>query len=278
MLLIDTHAHIYDPQFDPDRDAMLAQATGQQIGQIWMPNCDRETIPGMMALAEKHPNRCLPMMGLHPSYVKETVEAELAAVENHLNRNAFIAIGEIGLDFYWDMTFVDQQFIAFETQLRWAAQQHLPVSMHTRSGHGRNAFAEAADLIEKLRSGSPALTGPTGIFHCFVGTLDEANRAIDLGFKLGIGGVATFKNNKAGAPGLDNVLPHINLEHIVLETDSPYLAPMPHRGKRNEPAYLRLIAQRVADLKQISIDDVARHTTANARALLPGLYANLLPE
>ena len=273
MILIDTHAHIYDPQFDADRDKMLHQAETQQISQIWMPNCARETIPGMMALAEQYPDRCLPMMGLHPAYVNETVEAELGAVEDHLNRNAFMAVGEIGLDFYWDMTFVDQQFMAFETQLRWAAEQRLPVSMHTRSGHDRNAFAEAADLIEKL-----TLTGLTGIFHCFVGTLDEASRAIELGFKLGIGGVATYKNNRFGLPGLDKVLPHISLDHIVLETDSPYLAPMPHRGKRNEPAYLRLIARRVADLMQIGEDDVARHTTANALTLLPTLYANLLPE
>lgn len=272
MTLIDTHAHIYDTQFDEDRDAMLQQAEQQQISQIWMPNCARETVSGMMALADQYPGRCLPMMGLHPSYVSDTFEAELAAVEDALNRNAFMAVGEIGLDFYWDMTYVEQQFVVFETQLRWAAEQKLPVSMHTRSGHDRNAFAEAADVIEKL-----ALPGLTGIFHCFVGALDEANRAIGLGFKLGIGGVATFKNGRSGAPGLDKVLPHVGLEHLVLETDAPYLAPMPHRGKRNEPAYLRLIAQRVADLKQISPDDVARHTTANALSLLPALYSNLLP-
>ncbi|GAB3697539.1 TatD family hydrolase [Spirosoma flavus] len=267
MTFIDTHAHIYDSQFDDDRDGMLQQAEKQQISQIWMPNCARETAAGMMALAEQYPDRCLPMMGLHPSYVSDTFEEELAAVEDALNRNAFMAVGEIGLDFYWDMTFVKQQFVAFETQLRWAAAQNLPVSMHTRSGHERNAFAEAADLIEKL-----ALPGLTGIFHCFVGTLDEANRAIGMGFKLGIGGVATFKNG-----GLDKVLPYVDLEHLVLETDAPYLAPVPYRGKRNEPAYLQLIAQRVADLKQVHIDDVARHTTANAQSLLPALYANLLP-
>ncbi|GAB3550436.1 TatD family hydrolase [Spirosoma fluminis] len=268
MRLIDTHAHVYDPQFDEDRDAMLSRAEAHQISQIWMPNCARETVAGMMALAEQYPDRCLPMMGLHPAYVTETVAKELAAVEDALHRHAFLAVGEIGLDFYWDMTFVDQQFMAFETQLRWAGEQKLPVSMHTRSGHDRNAFAEAADLIEKL-----ALPGLTGIFHCFVGTLDEAERAIELGFKLGIGGVSTFKNG-----GLDKVLPSIGLEHLVLETDAPYLAPVPHRGKRNESAYLRLIAQRVADLKQISLDDVARHTTANALSLLPALYANLLPD
>ncbi|GAB2538087.1 TatD family hydrolase [Spirosoma aerophilum] len=267
MTLIDTHAHIYDEQFEQDRDKMLRQAEQEQISQIWMPNCARETIPGMMSLADQYPDRCLPMMGLHPAYVNDTVDEELIAVEDNLNRHAFMAVGEIGLDFYWDMTYVDQQFVAFETQLRWAAEQKLPVSMHTRSGHDRNAFMEAADLIEKL-----ALPGLTGIFHCFVGSLDEAKRAIDMGFKLGIGGVATFKNG-----GLDKVLPHISLEHLVLETDSPYLAPVPYRGKRNEPAYLQLIAQRVADLMHINRDDVARHTTANALSLLPVLYANLLP-
>jgi TatD DNase family protein len=266
-MFIDTHAHIYDDQFADDRDAMLDRATAQQVGQIWMPNCARETIDSMMALADQFPERCLPMMGLHPAYVNDTFEAELTTVEEYLNKNSFLAVGEIGLDFYWDMTYVDQQFVAFDTQLRWAAEQKLPVSMHTRSGNDRNAFAEAADLIEKL-----ALPGLTGIFHCFVGTLDEANRAIDLGFKLGIGGVGTFKNG-----GLDKVLPFVSLDHLVLETDSPYLAPVPYRGKRNEPAYLRQIAQRIGDLKQISVDDVARHTTANALSLLPALYANLLP-
>lgn len=266
-MFIDTHAHIYDDQFTDELNAMLERAESQQIGQIWMPNCARETIPGMMALAEQYPDRCLPMMGLHPAYVNDTVEDELAAVEDHLNRNAFMGVGEIGLDFYWDMTFVEQQFVAFETQLRWAAEQKLPVSMHTRSGHDRNAFKEAADVIEKL-----ALPGLTGIFHCFVGTLDEANRAIEMGFKLGIGGVSTFKNG-----GLDKVLPHISLDALVLETDAPYLAPVPYRGKRNEPSYIPLIAQRVADLKQISVDDIARHTTANALSLLPSLYDNLLP-
>lgn len=179
-----------------------------------------------------------------------------------------MAVGEIGLDFYWDMTYVSQQFMAFETQLQWAAQQRLPVSMHTRSGHDRNAFAEAADLIETL-----ALPNLTGIFHCFVGTLAEAERAIELGFKLGIGGVSTFKNG-----GLHTVLPHIDLAHLVLETDAPYLAPVPYRGKRNEPAYIQLIAQRVADLKQVSIEEVAHQTTANALALLPSLYTNVLPD
>ncbi len=277
MNLIDTHAHIYDDKFDADRmlngqpagtrDDMLARAWSLPVSQIWMPNCAAETIPGMMALAEQYPDRCLPMMGLHPTYVSETVEQELATVEAELNKRPFIAVGEIGLDFYWDLTHVDRQFEAFRTQLQWAAQQNLFVSLHTRSGHDRNAFAEAADVIEQL-----ALPNLTGIFHCFVGTLDEAHRAVDMGFKLGIGGVVTFKNG-----GLDQVLPHIGLEHLVLETDSPYLAPVPYRGKRNEPAYLPYIAQRIAELKGVTIEDVARHTTANALSLLPALYTNLLP-
>lgn len=268
MKLIDTHAHIYDTQFDADRAAMLEQAERKQISQIWMPNCAQETIASMMQLADQYPERCLPMMGLHPAYVTDTVAQELAVVEQQLNQHAFMAVGEIGLDFYWDMTYVSQQFMAFETQLQWAAQQRLPVSMHTRSGHDRNAFAEAADLIETL-----ALPNLTGIFHCFVGTLAEAERAIELGFKLGIGGVSTFKNG-----GLHTVLPHIDLAHLVLETDAPYLAPVPYRGKRNEPAYIQLIAQRVADLKQVSIEEVAHQTTANALALLPSLYTNVLPD
>nr|WP_293843014.1 TatD family hydrolase [uncultured Arsenicibacter sp.] len=278
MNLIDTHAHIYDEKFEADRmlngqpegtrDDMLARAWSLPVSQIWMPNCAQETIAGMMALADQYPERCLPMMGLHPTYVNETVEQELAVVEAELSKHPFIAVGEIGLDFYWDMTHVDRQFEAFRTQLQWAAQQNLFVSLHTRSGNDRNAFAEAADVIEQL-----ALPNLTGIFHCFVGTLDEARRAVDMGFKLGIGGVVTFKNG-----GLDQVLPHIGLEHLVLETDSPYLAPVPYRGKRNEPAYLQQIAQRIADLKGISIQDVARHTTANALSLLPALYTNLLPQ
>jgi TatD DNase family protein len=257
--MIDTHAHIYDLQFT-DKEAMLSSAEKQGVTQIWMPNCARETTDGMIELAEQFPDRCLPMMGLHPCYVCETVEDELAAVESWLNRYPFIAIGEIGLDFYWDLTHVDRQFEAFTIQLQWASQRNLPISIHSRSAAngGRNAFTEAADLIEKL-----ALPNLNGIFHCFVGTVDEARRAIDLGFKLGIGGVATFKNG-----GLDQVLPHIDLEHLVLETDAPYLAPVPYRGKRNEPAYLSLIAQRIADLKQVSLDIVDVETTKNAQQLL----------
>lgn len=264
---IDTHAHIYDDKFEADRlidgqpvgtrDDMLQRAFSEGISQIWMPNCDAETMPGMLALATQYPDRCRPMMGLHPTYVGETVDQELAVVEKQLTEQDFMAVGEIGLDFYWDMTFVPQQFMAFEQQLRWAAERNVFVSLHTRSGHERNAMLEAIDLIHKL-----ALPNLRGIFHCFVGTLDEARQAIDLGFLLGIGGVATYKNG-----GLDKVIPHIGLDHLVLETDAPYLAPVPFRGKRNEPAYLRYVAGRLAELTGTSIDNVAAITTQNAKII-----------
>lgn len=260
--MIDTHAHIYDPQFANDRPQMLQNALAEGVLQIWMPNCDQTTISGMLALADEAPDRYCPMMGLHPCYVTDTVDAELQAVADWLDRRPFLAVGEIGLDFYWDLTYVEQQFAAFRTQLQWATDRNMFVSIHVRSGHDRNAFAEAADLIESMNL--PDRQGrKKGIFHCFVGTLDEARRAIDLGFLLGIGGVATFKNG-----GLDKVLPHIDPAHIVLETDSPYLAPVPYRGKRNEPAYLRQIARRIADLMGLPEADIARQTTTNAMALM----------
>ncbi|MCY7352226.1 MAG: TatD family hydrolase [Cytophagaceae bacterium] len=262
-LLIDTHAHSYDEQFSPDRIAMLERAWAAGIAQIWLPNCNSETIEGLLALADAYPDRCLPMMGLHPTYVKTDFENELAIVEDWLARRPFRLVGEIGLDFYWDLTFVEQQKEAFRFQLQLASKYQLPISIHcrsgaTRSGQTRNAFTETADLIQAHGD-----TAQRGIFHCFTGTLDEAKRAVDLNFLLGIGGVVTFKNG-----GLDQVLPHIGLEHLVLETDAPYLAPVPHRGGRNESAYVGLVAQRVADLKRLPLAEVIQQTTQNARRLV----------
>lgn len=251
--MIETHAHIYDDQFSHDREAMLQRAWSAGIQQIWMPNCDHTTIPGMMRLADTYPDRCLPMMGLHPCYVKENFEEELRIVEDWLNQRSFLAIGEIGMDLFWDKTFFAQQQETFLFQCQLALQHNLWIDIHSR-----NAFWETVDLIEKIAN--PKLTG---IFHCFAGTLDEANKAIELGFKLGIGGVATFKNG-----GLDKVLPYIDPRHIVLETDSPYLAPTPYRGKRNEPLYLDLVAQRVGDLLQCSEEEIIAQTTQNAQSLL----------
>ena len=272
LTFIDTHAHVYDQKYEADRtidgqptgtrDDMLQRAFSEGVSEIWMPNCATETVAGMMALATQYPGRCRPMMGLHPTYVNESVDAELANIERLLNEHKFMAIGEIGLDFHWDMTHVPKQFLAFETQLRWASERNLFVSLHTRSGHDRNATMEAIGLIEKVGSGTPGLPKLRGIFHCFVGTLDEARRAIDMGFLLGIGGVTTYKNG-----GLDKVIPHIGLDHLVLETDAPYLSPVPFRGKRNEPAYLRYVAGRLAELTGTSVEEVAAVTSDNARKI-----------
>ncbi len=251
--MIETHAHAYDQQYDLDRKPMLDRAFEAGVQQIWLPNCDHTTIEGMMQLATDYPTVCLPMMGLHPTYVKADFEKELYIVEDWLNKYKFLAIGEIGMDLYWDKTFVEQQKQAFLTQCEQALKHKLWIDIHSRS-----AFWETVELIEQIAN--PALTG---IFHCFTGTLTEAQKAIELGFKLGIGGVVTFKNG-----GLDQVLPHIDLKDIVLETDSPYLAPVPHRGKRNEVSYIEIVAQKVADLMQVSLHEVIEQTTQNSLSLV----------
>ena len=253
--MIETHAHIYDEQYKIDRNQMLDRAFETGVKQIWMPNCDHGTIDGMMQLAADYPSVCLPMMGLHPTYVKADFEKELYIVEDWLNRYKFLAIGEIGMDLYWDKSFVEQQKQAFLTQCHLAIKHNLWIDIHSRS-----AFWETVALIEQVAD--PALTG---IFHCFTGTLAEAQKAIELGFKLGIGGVVTFKNG-----GLDQVLPFIDLKHVVLETDSPYLAPVPYRGKRNEVSYIEIIAQQIADIKQVSLKEVIEKTTKTSELLCQG--------
>ncbi|MCF2487794.1 TatD family hydrolase [Dyadobacter sp. CY347] len=251
--MIETHAHIYSDDYADDRTAMLERAWNAGIEQIWMPNCDHGTIDGMMELATLYPGKCLPMIGLHPTYVKENFEEELTIMESWLEKADFIAIGEIGMDLFWDKTFQEQQEKAFLYQCKLARKHDLWIDIHSRS-----AFWETVKLIEEF--GDPQLKG---IFHCFTGTLEEANKAIELGFKLGIGGVATFKNG-----GLDKVIPFVGIEHLVLETDAPYLAPVPYRGKRNEVAYIDLVAERVADLKQITKQEVITATSNNARKML----------
>lgn len=251
--MIETHAHIYSDDYAGDREEMLERAWNAGIEQIWMPNCDHATIDGMMALAEQFPGKCLPMIGLHPTYVKDDFEKELQIVETWLNKAKFIAIGEIGMDLFWDKTFREQQEKAFLYQCELAIKHNLWIDIHSR-----NAFWETVKLIEDF--GNSALKG---IFHCFTGTLEEANKAIELGFKIGIGGVATFKNG-----GLEKVIPYVDTKDMVLETDSPYLSPTPYRGKRNEVAYIDLVAQRVADLKQISKAELIKETDHTALSLL----------
>lgn len=249
---IDTHAHIFAKEFDADRDDMMRHAQDQSIGKIFMPNIDHTTIDRMLELEAKYPAVCYSMMGLHPCHVKKDFEKELYIVENWLNKRKFSAVGEMGTDLYWDKTFWDQQVEAFTIQAGFARKHNLPIVVHCRE-----SIDQTLELVEKLQDGKLK-----GVFHCFTGSKEQAEKLVKLGFYLGIGGVATFKKG-----GMENVLPHVPLDRIVLETDSPYLAPTPHRGKRNEPAYIPLIAQRVAELKNTNLAEVQRATTHNALTL-----------
>ncbi|MEX2235741.1 MAG: TatD family hydrolase [Cyclobacteriaceae bacterium] len=245
---IDTHAHIYAKEFDNDRQDMLQRALENKVGRIFMPNVDHSTIDAMLEL-ESRSEGCYAMMGLHPCSVKKDFDRELYVVEEWLSRRKFAAVGEIGTDLYWDKTFWDQQCEAFTIQVNWAKKSGLPVVIHCRE-----SLDETIDLVEQLQDGRL-----TGIFHCFTGTAAQAEKIIKLNFCLGIGGVATFKKG-----GLDLILPEVSPDRIVLETDSPYLAPVPHRGKRNEPSYIPLIAQKVAGIKKIPLEELQKQTTENA--------------
>lgn len=252
MHLIDTHAHLYAEAFAADRPAALTRALAAGVETILLPNIDAASIPALLELEAAAPNRCRAMMGLHPCSVGADWEAQLAVVAGWLARRPFVGVGECGLDLYWDKTFFEEQKAALRVQLQLARHYGLPLSLHTRE-----AFRPAADLVAEAQDGTLR-----GVFHCFTGSLAEAGEVIGLGFKLGVGGVATFKNG-----GLDKVLPYIGLEHLVLETDCPYLAPVPHRGRRNEPAYLPLVLHRVAALLGQTPEVVAAATTATARTL-----------
>jgi TatD DNase family protein len=252
MKLIDTHSHIYLPEFDTDRAAMLERAEKEGITKILMPTIDSTTHEMMLKLEDNHPSTCLSMMGLHPCSVKENYRDELVIAKNYLEKRAFKAVGEIGLDFYWDKTFTEQQYAAFHEQVEWALDHNLPIVIHSR-----NSIDECIKVVEEHQKGSLR-----GVFHCFSGNSYQAGQVIDLGFYLGIGGVITFKNS-----GLDKVMGSINLENIVLETDAPYLAPVPFRGKRNEPSYLKYVVEKLAEIKKIPMEEVALATTANAQKL-----------
>lgn len=252
MDLTDSHAHLYAAPFDPDRAAALERATAAGVRTILLPNIDHASIEAMLALEAQAPGQCHALMGLHPCSVTKDFERQLYEVEDWLSRRPFVGIGEAGLDLYWDKTLLAEQQQALRVQLGLAKQHGIPIVLHTRA-----AFAETAALVAEAQDGTLR-----GVFHCFSGTVAEAQQVIALGFELGIGGVATFKNG-----GLDQVLPHVGLEHLLLETDCPYLAPVPYRGKRNEPAYLPLVLHRVAALLGRDAAEVAAATTANAAAL-----------
>ncbi len=249
MSLIDTHTHLYAEEFDNDRQEAVKRCLDKGITRLYLPNVDSGSIDGMLALEKAFPGNCFAMMGLHPCSVRENVEEELGIVKQWLDKRRFAAIGEIGIDLYWDKTYIEQQVHAFKTQIAWALAQQYPIVIHCR---------DAFDEIYEVLSSCSVL--PKGIFHCFTGTLEQAQKIISLGsFRLGIGGVVTFRNS-----GLDKVVEQVALEHLVLETDAPYLAPVPHRGKRNESSYLNLVAEKIAQVKQVTVQEVEAATTQNA--------------
>ncbi|MEB2781596.1 TatD family hydrolase [Algoriphagus sp. C2-6-M1] len=249
MNYIETHAHIYSSKFDSDRDQVIQDIRDAGIERIYMPNVDVETIAAMLDCEDKYPGLCIPMMGLHPCDVKDDFHEQLAIMEDWLNKRQFVAVGEIGLDLYWDKTFFEQQKEALKIQINWAKKRDLPIVLHCRE-----SMDETIAIVKEEQDGKLK-----GIFHCFNGNLEQAKQIIDLGFLLGIGGVATFKKG-----GLDEVIPAIGLDHLVLETDAPYLAPVPFRGKRNSPAYLPIIAEKIGDFLQIAKEEVALKTKQNA--------------
>lgn len=251
-MLIDTHAHLYTGDFSDDREAVLDRALKAGVGSVIMPNIDSGSAEEMLKLSRACPGICYPLMGLHPSSVGEDVNMELELVEEWLTKEKFYGIGEVGIDLYWDKTFLVQQEEAFRHQLRLARTMKLPVVIHVRE-----SFHEVWSILEKEQDGSL-----TGIFHCFSGNAEEARKVIDAGFYLGIGGVVTFKNNS-----LAGVLEITGPDRVVLETDAPWLSPVPHRGKRNEPGYLVHVADRVASIFGISRENIGEVTTANARRI-----------
>lgn len=252
MLFVDTHCHLYLPDFKPDLDKVLEKANIAGVKKFYMPAIDSSVIDDLISTENKYSGQCFAMMGLHPCSVKENYQDELLITKNWLSQRAFAAIGEIGLDFYWDTSFTAQQYKAFETQMQWALNKSLPIVIHTR-----NAMQQTLDFVKPF-----AARGLTGIFHCFGDSYTMAKQIIDMNFYIGIGGVLTYKKS-----GLDEVVKNIALQHIVLETDAPYLAPVPFRGKRNESSHIKIIAEKLASVKNISLEEVAAVTTANAEKI-----------
>jgi TatD DNase family protein len=250
-MFTDTHAHFYDDAFQEDFESCVNRITENQIDYILLPNVDVESIDAMMTLSRKCGN-CIPMMGLHPGYVKDDWEQQLSKIEQSLFEHPefYCAVGEIGMDLYWDKTFMEEQKEVFKRQISWAKKLNLPIAIHARE-----AFQEIFEILDEVND-----ENLKGVFHCFTGTLGDAQKILSFGgFKLGIGGVVTYKNSH-----LPQVLKEIGLEHLVLETDAPYLPPVPYRGKRNEPSYVRLVAEKLVDVFGVPLSDIADVTTRNA--------------
>jgi TatD DNase family protein len=249
-MITDTHTHLYSKQFNDDRKAMMQRAKDAGVSRFFIPAIDSSYTESMFSLEKENPNEVFLMMGLHPTSVKENYLEELAHVKNWIDKRNFYAIGEIGIDLYWDKSFLQQQQEAFRTQIKWAKEKKLPIVIHCR-----DAFDEIFEILESEKSNDLR-----GIFHCFTGTLEQAKQAISYNMKLGIGGVATFKNGK-----IDTFLNEIDLKHIVLETDSPYLAPVPYRGKRNESSYIINVVDKLVDIYGVDFNEIAEITTQNSK-------------
>jgi len=251
-MIIDTHSHIYLPEFDVDRAEMLKRAENEGIGLILMPAIDKHTHSTMLGIEQDFVGQCLAMMGLHPCSVKEGHKEELNTVRTHFEQKRFVAVGETGLDFYWDKTFTKEQYESFQIQIELAIQYDVPVVIHSR-----NSIDECIKVISDNQKGNLK-----GVFHCFSGNIGQAKQIIDLGFYLGIGGVITFKNS-----GLDKTMIDIDMKNVILETDAPYLAPVPFRGKRNECSYLKFVVEKLSEIKNVSKNEIEMITTDNARKL-----------
>jgi len=260
-MFIDSHTHLYLDAFDEDRDQMIQRALEAGVNRLLLPNIDSQTIAAVFSLARNFPSHCFPMMGLHPTSVKENYLEELKLIEKQLDPEKIIAIGETGIDLYWDKSFLPQQEEVFHTQIGWAQDLDLPLVIHAR-----DSFPEIFKALD--RAGGPGLRG---VFHSFTGTLEDLKRALSYDFMIGINGIVTFKNS-----GLAEVVESIPLERILLETDAPFLAPHPYRGRRNESSYLIQIAAKVADIYDLNLEELARITTANAEKLfrLTSRYAS----
>ena len=252
MRLIDTHCHLYGKEFTNDIAETIQRAENEGVEKFYLPSVDGESLDALLALEARYPGKCIGMIGLHPCSVKADYLSELKLVEDWLGRRPWVAVGEIGLDFYWDRTFETQQYEAFHRQTEWALHYDIPIVIHSR-----DSMAESISLVREHQKGNLR-----GIFHCFGGDATAARQIVDLGFYLGIGGVLTYKNS-----GLPAALQEIDLEHLVLETDAPYLSPVPFRGKRNESSYLKYVVAKLAEVKGVSVEEVARITTKNAEKI-----------
>ena len=251
-MFVDTHSHIYSEEFSSDRNEVIANALRSGVNKIILPNIDSSSIKPLLDLANSRPTLFIPLIGLHPTSIKEDFRKELEIMEYWFNKRKFAGIGEIGIDLYWDKTFINEQIEAFRIQIGWAKKAGIPIVIHVRE-----SFPEVLEVIRQEKEESLQ-----GVFHSFTGNVEQAAEVIDLGFKIGVGGIVTFKNS-----GLDEVVKKISLKHIVIETDAPWLAPVPYRGKRNETAYISFVADKIASLHGISLEEVGKITTQNAKQL-----------